>query len=197
MQCQIARTVLQVHYTSWERNGISKNLASIYDMLLPMVYWRREFRITKPCISLGNVGWGITWYINGLLVPEITVVRGRTYLFVVEGGSDPENPARFHPFYITDDREGGYQYKTRTERQVNKTERNWNSNFLTMSCFGAYSECVCLLEWVWTPAGSPSPPEPVASATGPTPAINRTRVTARSALTRGSCRSSATRDSRG
>ena len=29
-------------------------------------------------------------YINGLLIPEIHVVRGRTYTFVVEGGDDPE-----------------------------------------------------------------------------------------------------------
>ena len=29
-------------------------------------------------------------YINGLLIPEIHVVRGKTYTFVVEGGDDPE-----------------------------------------------------------------------------------------------------------
>ncbi len=29
-------------------------------------------------------------YINGLLIPEIHVVRGKTYTFVVEGGQDPE-----------------------------------------------------------------------------------------------------------
>ena len=28
------------------------------------------------------------WYINGLLIPEIYVVRGKTYTFVVEGGDD-------------------------------------------------------------------------------------------------------------
>ncbi|GIX68217.1 hypothetical protein CEXT_170361 [Caerostris extrusa] len=46
----------------------------------------------------GVVGWGIAWYINGLLVPELTLERGQTYTFVVEGGNDPENPARTHPF---------------------------------------------------------------------------------------------------
>ena len=35
-----------------------------------------------------HVGWGISWYINGLLIPEIYVVRGKTYTFVVEGGDD-------------------------------------------------------------------------------------------------------------
>jgi len=65
----------------------------------------------------GHVGWGISWYINGLLIPEIHVVRGKTYTFVVEGGDDPEFAAGYHPFYITDDPEGGYEFKTRAERR--------------------------------------------------------------------------------
>ncbi|XP_063233288.1 protein Skeletor, isoforms D/E-like [Bacillus rossius redtenbacheri] len=68
-----------------------------------------------PAIT-GHVGWGISWYINGLLIPEIDVVRGKTYTFVVEGGLDPEVPARYHPFYITDDPVGGYEHKTPEER---------------------------------------------------------------------------------
>lgn len=75
----------------------------------------------------GHVGWGIAWYINGLLIPEITVVRGKTYTFVVEGGNDQEAPARNHPLYITDDPVGGYVAKTPEEREVrdeyNKTLR--------------------------------------------------------------------------
>ncbi|XP_049880584.1 protein Skeletor, isoforms B/C isoform X2 [Pectinophora gossypiella] len=65
----------------------------------------------------GHVGWGISWYINGLLIPEITVVRGRKYTFVVEGGSDPDTPARYHPFYITSDPVGGYYHKTEEEKK--------------------------------------------------------------------------------
>lgn len=76
---------------------------------------------------IGHVGWGISWYINGLLIPEINVVRGRTYTFIVEGGLDPETPARYHPFYITDDPVGGYQYKTPEERLV--------SNDTFVNCF--------------------------------------------------------------
>uniref|UniRef100_A0A1B0DPP9 At5g54830-like domain-containing protein n=1 Tax=Phlebotomus papatasi TaxID=29031 RepID=A0A1B0DPP9_PHLPP len=64
----------------------------------------------------GHVGWGISWYINGLLIPEINVVRGKTYTFVVEGGFDPEIPAKYHPFYITDDPVGGFEYKTPEEK---------------------------------------------------------------------------------
>jgi len=66
---------------------------------------------------LGHVGWGIAWYINGLLIPEIYVVRGKTYNFVVEGGQNPNSPASYHPFYITDDPEGGYQFKSPEERK--------------------------------------------------------------------------------
>lgn len=66
----------------------------------------------------GHVGWGISWYINGLLIPEINVVRGKTYTFVVEGGHDPDVPAKYHPFYITDDPVGGYEYKNDEEKAV-------------------------------------------------------------------------------
>lgn len=68
-----------------------------------------------PAIT-GHVGWGISWYINGLLIPEINVVRGKKYTFVVEGGENADTPARYHPFYITDDPVGGYQHKTPEEK---------------------------------------------------------------------------------
>lgn len=42
----------------------------------------------------GLPSWGIAWYLNDLLIPEITVERGQTYLFIVEGGDDSSNPAR-------------------------------------------------------------------------------------------------------
>ena len=63
------------------------------------------------------MGWGIAWYINGLLIPEINVVRGKTYTFVVEGGDDKQCAAGYHPFYITDDPEGGYEHKSEAERR--------------------------------------------------------------------------------
>jgi len=46
------------------------------------------------------------------------VVRGKAYTFVVEGGDNPEIPARYHPFYITDDPIGGFEHKTAEERKV-------------------------------------------------------------------------------
>lgn len=102
-------------------------------------FWRQiiwEFRICNYCTGFllcgaGHVGWGISWYINGLLIPEINVVRGRTYTFVTEGGLDAEIPAKYHPFYITDDPVGGFQYKTPEEKAVrfiwgNKIHPAWS-----------------------------------------------------------------------
>jgi len=65
----------------------------------------------------GQVGWGIALYVNGLLIPEIHVVRGRQYTFLVNTGHNPANPAKTHPLYITDDPEGGYADKTPRQRQ--------------------------------------------------------------------------------
>lgn len=80
----------------------------------------RKFRLFcfEKKIVLGHVGWGISWYINGLLIPEINVIRGKTYTFVVEGGHDPDTAAKYHPFYITDDPVGGYEYKSEEEKAV-------------------------------------------------------------------------------
>lgn len=69
-----------------------------------------------PSIT-GHVGWGIAWYINGLLIPEIHVVRGKTYTFVIEGGQDPSRAAAYHPFYITDDPEGGLEFMTEERKK--------------------------------------------------------------------------------
>lgn len=54
-----------------------------------------------------RAGWGITWYINGTLIPELVVERGRTYTFMVEGGDNSNDASNYHPFYITDSIAGG------------------------------------------------------------------------------------------
>ncbi|XP_020298451.1 protein Skeletor, isoforms B/C isoform X2 [Pseudomyrmex gracilis] len=68
----------------------------------------------------GTPSWGIAWYINDLLIPEITVERGKTYTFIVEGGNDPANPAKYHPFYITDSSEGGFGQKSEQQQMEQK-----------------------------------------------------------------------------
>ncbi|XP_046993641.1 protein Skeletor, isoforms B/C [Schistocerca americana] len=65
----------------------------------------------------GHPSWGIAWYINDRLIPEITVERGQTYTFMVEGGNDRTNPARYHPFYITDSDEGGFGQKSEEDQK--------------------------------------------------------------------------------
>ncbi|XP_048001488.1 protein Skeletor, isoforms B/C [Leguminivora glycinivorella] len=67
--------------------------------------------ISKGFLPYGHPSWGIAWYINDLLIPELYVERGKTYTFIVEGGDDQTNPAKFHPFYISDSSEGGYGQK--------------------------------------------------------------------------------------
>ncbi|XP_077296640.1 protein Skeletor, isoforms B/C [Arctopsyche grandis] len=65
----------------------------------------------------GKPSWGIAWYLNDLLIPEIYVERGQTYQFVVEGGDDRTNPAKYHPFYICDSPEGGFGQKSEIEQK--------------------------------------------------------------------------------
>ena len=55
-----------------------------------------------------------------MLIPEITVKRGVMYTFEVFGGDDSEYSAEYHPFYITDDAEGGYVQKSDPEKAVCK-----------------------------------------------------------------------------
>ncbi|XP_032523289.2 protein Skeletor, isoforms B/C isoform X3 [Danaus plexippus] len=65
----------------------------------------------------GHPSWGIAWYINDQLIPEIYVERGKTYTFLVEGGDDRTNPAKFHPLYISDSSEGGFGQKRPEEQR--------------------------------------------------------------------------------
>jgi hypothetical protein len=68
----------------------------------------------------GQPSWGIAWYINDMLIPEIYVERGKTYYFQVEGGDNLQNPSRYHPFYITSSPEGGLGQKSEYERNQQK-----------------------------------------------------------------------------
>lgn len=68
----------------------------------------------------GIPSWGIAWYLNDLLIPELHVERGETYSFSIEGGDNPTQRARYHPFYITNSEEGGMGQKTDGEQQSEK-----------------------------------------------------------------------------
>ena len=62
---------------------------------------------------------------NGLPAPDLYLTRGQTYTFVVETGLGSIDSLPFHPFYITSDREGGFQTKSDYEKQV--SFKNFNS----------------------------------------------------------------------
>ncbi|XP_018374256.1 PREDICTED: protein Skeletor, isoforms B/C-like [Trachymyrmex cornetzi] len=95
----------------------------------------------------GTPSWGIAWYINDLLIPEITVERGKTYTFIVEGGDDPANPARYHPFYITDSPEGGLgqNIEKQTEERVFAGVEYDSNGYLRATAAGRYCEWTRLI----------------------------------------------------
>ncbi|CAB3381569.1 Hypothetical predicted protein [Cloeon dipterum] len=55
---------------------------------------------------------GLAWYINGFLIPELTMKRGLTYIFKVKGGNNPHSAEFYHPLIITDEPTGGYDRLT-------------------------------------------------------------------------------------
>ena len=72
------------------------------------------------CVCSGSVGWGIAWYINDTLIPELVVQRGKTYTFIVFGGDDSTQNANYHPFYITNSTNGGRAFND--EEQMNVSD---------------------------------------------------------------------------
>ncbi len=65
----------------------------------------------------GQAGWGIAWYLNGTLIPHLHVQRGRTYTFIAESGTDVTS-FDYHPFYLTDSRNGGRDTKSQARRDA-------------------------------------------------------------------------------
>ena len=61
---------------------------------------------------IGLSGWGIVYYINGMLAPVLRLRRNVTYTFIVEAGNDPNDGPNYHPFYITDSQHGGILLNT-------------------------------------------------------------------------------------
>lgn len=108
-----------VFYAHLGPNGGTQGYNAITSNCITILNSKKTVELSNSCSTTEQVGWGISWFINGLLIPEVTLVRGQTYTFVVEGGQDPDRSSRYHPFYITDDPEGGYEFKTPAERSVN------------------------------------------------------------------------------
>ena len=92
-------------------------------------YWKQNhyrYLLGYSCITnsinyVGRAAWGIAWYINGILIPELVVERNRTYTFIIEGGTDSNDLANYHPFYITDSIGGGRLQNNEEERAVSQS----------------------------------------------------------------------------
>lgn len=67
-------------------------------------------------ITGGDISWGIAWYLNGYLIPELVLTRGTTYTFRVNGGNVSTDDSNYHPFYITTSQFGGYFQLSPEER---------------------------------------------------------------------------------
>ena len=65
----------------------------------------------------GKQPWGISWYINGYIIPKIYMRRGDTFKFKVNGGDNPAQSAAYHPFYLTSSDIGGYITLNEQERE--------------------------------------------------------------------------------
>ena len=97
-------------------------------------------RLLHTQLPIGRSGWGIAWYLNSTLIPVISVTRGNTYTFLIYGGSNPSNPGKYHPFYISDSIAGG--------RLANSPEEV-GSLYCTLYCTteGRHSPHTCSNHW--------------------------------------------------
>ena len=74
------------------------------DMSGPIIVHSFELVFGVP---LGLSGWGIAFYIDGMLAPVLRLSRNVEYTFIIEAGNDPNDPPNYHPFYITSSQDGG------------------------------------------------------------------------------------------
>lgn len=75
-------------------------------------------------VTLTGVGpEGTAFYLNGMLSPDVYLVRGRTYVFVVETGLGGNGV--FQPVYFTTDSAGGYQGKSDYQKRVRDQESSY------------------------------------------------------------------------
>lgn len=87
----------------WDRHRIyDKGLRVFNATLGPSAGSKGYAGITK------HVANSLSWYINGLLAPELYMRRGLTYAFKVRGGNNPHSVEHYHPLIITDEPIGGF-----------------------------------------------------------------------------------------
>ena len=103
-------------------------------------------------LYLSGLGqFGQAWYVNGDLAPDLYLVRGQKYTFIVEGGLGTDQEGIIHPFYLTSDNEGGYGTKSDYEARVGKntgreiivTVSSFRWRKSTEVCPGTETDCQC------------------------------------------------------
>ena len=106
------------------------------------VHFSKYCLIIPNFLPTGQPGWGIAWYIDGLLVPQLTLTRGQNYTFRLFGGDDDNiaNRATYHPFYITDSKSGGRLLNSPAQRMVHMHASNQTSHV----CYLVYRMKQCM-----------------------------------------------------
>jgi len=74
--------------------------------------------IVCHCLPSGQSGWGIAYFVDGMLAPVLRLRRNVTYTFIVEAGNNATDGPNYHPFYITDSIDGGILLDTPEQRAV-------------------------------------------------------------------------------
>ncbi|XP_035666294.1 protein Skeletor, isoforms B/C-like [Branchiostoma floridae] len=110
--CEMIISAMPAPVTPWPTRKIKGDQVTNFTVRIGPTGGRRGFEAIT-----GLPSWGIAYWLNGLLIPELELKRGWNYTFIVEGGDNPATPERYHPFYITDDPIGGYTQKTPAEKQ--------------------------------------------------------------------------------
>ena len=90
-------------------------------------------------------GWGIAWYLNGSLIPEVYILRGTTVTFYVNGGDNSSDSAEYHPLYITSSNQGGINVlaeggDTITETVLAGLSYNLTTNVVSDLTVGTYCQ---------------------------------------------------------
>ena len=68
---------------------------------------------------------------------------------MIEGGQDPSQAAAYHPFYITDDPEGGYEFMTEArKRKVRTFKKDYINNFKWEKSYINFMEYIIFLIWI-------------------------------------------------
>ncbi|XP_019624549.1 PREDICTED: protein Skeletor, isoforms B/C-like isoform X1 [Branchiostoma belcheri] len=132
--CEMISSATPAPVTPWPTRKIKGDWVTNFIVHIGPTGGRRGYEAIT-----GLPSWGIAWWLNGLLIPELELMRGWNYTFIVEGGDNDTIPEQYHPFYITDDPIGGYTQKTEAEKQRVKVFAGVDENGMPTAA-GRYCE---------------------------------------------------------